>query len=211
MAFKDSQANPEKLTGFTFKGLPIILSKTRGRPPNGKMSIGKPGFWHENKKIEALTIFAATGVFSEVQKLTGVPGTTVKKWLREQWARDLLSEIRDENDHIIDSKFTQLVGTALEGLGERLQNGDHKVLKDGTLIRVPVGARDLAIITAINVDKRQLLRGKPTSRSETINETSRLKKLEDMFLKLAKPVERKPVEIEDVEFVEVINAESTGT
>lgn len=207
MAFAGTDVSEEKKTGFTFKGLPIFLSKTRGRPPSGKLAVGKAGWWSDKKRIEALTILAATGILTEVQKLTGVPASTVRQWLKEQWARDLLDEIRNENDFAIDSKFTGIVHTALNGLSERLENGDSKILKDGSLVRIPVSARDLAIITAINVDKRQLLRGKPTSRSETVNEGNRLKKLEEMFLKLGKPVEKKPEIIEDVEFVEVKNEE----
>lgn len=210
MAFQGNDVVEDKKTGYTFKGLPIILSKTRGRPPSGKMVVGKPGWWSEKKKIEALTILAATGVYKEVEKLTGVPASTVRVWMREQWARDLLDEIRGENDQAIDSKFTQIMHSALEQLSDRVENGDVKVLKDGSTLRVPIAARDLAIVTAINVDKRQLLRGKPTSRSEQVTENSRLQKLEQMFLKLAKPVVRKPVEIQDVDFVEVKNEDSVG-
>lgn len=204
MAFAGKDVLEDKKTGYTFKNLPILLSKTRGRPPSGKMAVGKYGWWSEKKRIEALTVFAALGQYNRVEELTGVPANTVRQWLKEQWARDLLDEIRSENDHAIDAKFTEIVTTALKGLSERLENGDSKVLRDGSLVKVPVGAKDLAIITAINVDKRQLLRGKPTTRSEQITEGSRLQRLEQMFLKLAKPVERKVVEIHDVEFEEVV-------
>lgn len=208
MAFQGNDVVEEKKTGYTFKGLPILLSKTRGRPPAGKLTAGKKGWWSEKKRIEALTLLAATGVFTEVEKLSGVPATTVRAWLKEQWARDLLDEIRNENDQAIDSKFTNIMHSALGQLEDRLQNGDVVLLKDGSQVRKPIGARDLAIVTAINVDKRQLLRGKPTSRSENVNETSRLKKLEEMFLRLAKPVMRKPEEIQDVEFSEVKDNDS---
>lgn len=205
MAFQGNDVVEEKKTGYTFKDLPIILSKTRGRPPTGKLSKGKPGWWSEKKRIEALTILAATGTYAKVEELTGVPPQTVRQWMKEQWARDLLDEIRNENDHAIDSKFTEIVHTALANLSQRLEQGDSKVLRDGTIVQVPISARDLAIITAINVDKRQLLRGKPTTRSENVTEGSKLQRLEQMFLKLAQSKQEKVVEIQDVEFVEVKN------
>lgn len=209
MASKGADVAPEKHTGYTFKGFPIILSKTRGRPPHGKMNIeGQKGWWSEKKRIEALTIFAATGRFIEAERLTGVPQGTIRSWLKEEWALRMLEEIRAENDQAIDAKFTQVIGTANELLLERLQNGDEKVLRDGTKIKVQVPAKDLAIITAINIDKRQLLRGKPTSRSESVSETGRLQKLEQMFLKLANRTVGKPQEIQDVEFTEVVEDES---
>ena len=209
MASKGADVAPEKQTGFTYKGFPIILSKTRGRPPHGKFNIeGKRGWWSEKKRVEALTIFAATGHFGETERLTGVPHHTIRSWLKEEWALKILDEIRAENDQAIDAKFTQVIGTANELLLDRLQNGDEKVLKDGSKIKVAVPAKDLAIITAINIDKRQLLRGKPTSRSESISESGRLQKLESMFLKLANRQVGKPQEIQDVEYTEVVEDES---
>lgn len=208
MASKGLDAGPEKQTGYTYKGFPIILSKTRGRPPSGKLTKGKLGWWSEKKRIEALTIFAATGRISETENLTGVPGHTIRDWLKQEWALKLLDEIRVENDYAVDAKFTQVIGEANELLLDRLRNGDEKLLRDGTRIKLAVPAKDLAIITAINVDKRQLLRGKPTSRSESVSESGRLQKLEQMFLKLANRTVGKPQEIQDVEFTEVINDES---
>ena len=203
MAFAGSDVKEEKKTGFTFRGLPIVLSKTRGRPPTGKLSKGKHGWWSDKKRIEALTVFAALGVVTQTAKLTGVPEHTIRHWLKEDWALQLLDEIRAENDQALDSKFSEVITKANDLLLERLENGDEKLLRDGSKVRVGVGAKDLAVITAINVDKRQLLRGKPTSRSETVSESKRLQNLEEMFLKLANRKVEKPQEIQDVEYEEV--------
>jgi hypothetical protein len=59
------------------------------------------------------------------------------------------------------------------------------------------------MISSSIIDKRQLLRGKPTSRTESVSEGSRLKKLEEAFTKLAHTKRPKPVEISDIEFTEV--------
>lgn len=203
MALGSKDGSSQIHSGFTFKGKEIVLSKTRGRPLAG---IPKRIGWYDDKKrIEAVTIFACSGNATEVQRLTGVPSATFRGWLKEEWCQRLLDEIRSENDQVIDAKFTQLVESALDKLGDRLQNGDFVVTRHGDLVRKPVGARDLALVTAINIDKRQLLRGKPTSRQETVSVENRLEKLVTHFTQLAsKQVQnRQPIEITDVKFTEI--------
>lgn len=205
MGFVGKDVSEEKQTDFTFKGLPLLLIKTRGRPPSGKMAVGKTGWWSEKKRIEATTLFAATGNFSEVSRLSGVPAQTLKSWSKEDWFLRLLEDIRAENDQQIDAKFSKIVNTALDQVLDRLENGDTVLLRDGSAVKKPIGARDLSQITSMNVDKRQLLRGKPTSRTEKISENDRLQKLENMFLKLAEKKTKPPEIIQDVEFIEVKN------
>lgn len=205
MAFKGGDVGEQKQTGYTFKGMPILLSKTRGKPPTGKMAVGKSGWWSEKKRIEALTVFAATGNITKVEELTGVPKNTVTQWVKQPWGRDLLEEIRAENDQAIDAMFTGVMHSALGQVQDRLDNGDEVVLKSGKVIRKKINGKDLSQIVATNLDRRQLLRGKPTSRSETVVEGNRLKKLEEMFLKLAKPTKKPELIVQDIEFTEVVS------
>lgn len=202
MAFAGNDVGEEKQTGFTFREKPLLLSKTRGRPPTGKLAVGKNGWWAEKKRIEAITLFAATGNAKKVEELSGVPAPTVSKWVKEPWAKEILTEIHDENDAEIDAKFTKIVSTALDQVQDRLENGDYVLQRNGETVRKPVGARDLANVTTSILDKRQLLRGKPTSRTESANESSRLKRLEEAFTKLGAS-RRAPVEITDVSYEEV--------
>lgn len=206
MALAGKDVTEEKKTGFTHNGNPIILSKTRGRPPNGKLSANGNGFYHENKRIEALTVFAATGVISKVYELTKVPVATFKKWLTEPWALDLLEQIRNENDQALDAKFTSIINGAVDQIQDRIENGDFVVTRTGETVRKPIGARDLSTIATTNIEKRQLMRGKPTSRTEKVTEGSRLKRLEEAFIKLAntKKIEP-PKEITDIEYEEIKN------
>ena len=175
--------NPEKRTGFTFNGREIVLAKTRGAPPTGKE---KPGFYSDKKKVEALTIFAVTGNIAEVERLTGVTRHIFKKWQKEEWFHEALEDLRNENDHQFDAAFTDIIEKLIGAINDRVANGDHVVLRDGTIIRKPVSLRDVIGAMMITIDKRQLLRGKPTSRSESVSVENRLEKLVMHFESLAK-------------------------
>lgn len=183
MAFSGKDTSPEKQTGFTFNGREVILSKTRGAPTTGKE---KSGFYSEKKKIEAITIFAVTGNIAEVERLTGVTRYIFKTWQRESWFHEVLEELRNENDHQFDAAFTSIIEKLIGAINDRVANGDHVVLRDGTIIRKPVSLRDVIGAMMITIDKRQLLRGKPTSRSESVSVENRLEKLVSQFENLAK-------------------------
>lgn len=203
MALAGKDVSPDKKTGFTYQGREIVLSKTRGRPLVNQH--WKKGYYTDKQRIEAVTLYAATGSARKVNELTGIPVDTLRKWRKQPWFLDLLDEIRAENDDVIDQKFNEIIVSALDQLQDRVVNGDHVLTKDGELVRKPVVARDLSIVTAINIDKRQLLRGKPTSRSEQVTNQSideRLRVLADNFTALSGKKLRKP-ETVDAEIIEI--------
>lgn len=183
MAFAGKDVSEEKHTGFTFKGREIVLSKTRGAPPTGNE---KQGFHTDKKRIEALTIFAITGNIAEVERLTGVSRHMFKKWQKEEWFHEALDDLRNENDSQFDAAFTGIIEKLIGAINDRVANGDFIVLRDGSLIRKPVSLRDVIGAMMITIDKRQLLRGKPTSRSESVTVENRLEKLVEHFESLAK-------------------------
>lgn len=213
MAFAGKDTAPEKHTGFTFRGKEIVLSKTRGRPFGGLKAKGmEKGIYPEEKRIEAVTLYAATGNFPLVSELSGVPESILRGWRKAEWFAALLSEIRQENNAKLDAKFTEIVEGALEQLTDRIVNGDHHVLRDGTVIRKPISAKDLSLVAAINVDKRQLLRGEPTSRSESVDKVgdkavNKLEKLAETFENLAR-FGRQPKVIEVEDAVQITGPES---
>lgn len=201
----------DKKTGFTFRGEEIVLSKTRGAPlsPAAKRAQDR-GVWSDNKRIEAATIFAATGNLTQTAELTKIPLPTVRGWRKEEWFQELLREIHLENNDKIVAKLTTIVDSALDQLADRVVNGDHVVLRDGQVVRRPIPAKDLSLVSAINIDKRQLLRGEATSRSESVTvedkTVGRLEKLAETFEQLAKHG-RVPqtVEAVDVQVIEEKN------
>lgn len=199
MAFELPSTPENKKTGFTYKGKGIVLSKTQGRPLTDHYKLG---WYPDTKRIEVCTLYAVLGSVKKVSDLTDVSVDAIRKWRTEEWFKEMLEEIREENDEAIDAKFTSLVGKSLDQLDDRIDNGDHVVLRDGSVVRKPVGARDLALVTAINIDKRQLLRGKPTSRTESVTTEGRLANLAVQFAALAAKTAVK-VPITNVESTEI--------
>lgn len=147
----------------------------------------KPGWYPEEKKIEVATLFAAGVTNStELERLTGVKSTSIREWRTNDWWVELLERIHMAHDQETVSQFTQIVDKSLEVIQDRLQNGDYIYDKrTGEVIRKPVSMRDAASVNSSIVDKRQLLRGKPTSRSESVGTQERLDKLAQEFKKFS--------------------------
>ena len=205
MALNYVQVDPKKRTGYTFKGKEIVLCKTRGMVTGSTGIQKRVGWYPDEKRIEVATLYAVTGNKTTVESLTGVPAHTVARWVREEWFQTLLDDIRAENDHLIDAKQTEIVHLAMDQLKDRLIDGDHVVLRDGSIVRKPVGAKDLSLVGAINIDKRQLLRGKPTSRTEQVASKStddKLQELAQSFKKIANRQPPKELEVIDAVIVE---------
>jgi hypothetical protein len=210
LAFRSNapDVSPEKLTGYTFRGEEIVLCKSRGHPKKGLVAKGiQKGMFPDTKKVEAATIYAVTGSLQRASELSGVPIHTLQSWRREDAFQELLREVWQENNEKIDAKFTEIIEKSLNAILDRLDNGDYKVTPRGDVKRVPISAKELSLVQAINVDKRQLLRGLPTSRSEsgdtgTQKTVDRLEKLAETFESLAR-LGRKPLTL-DVTDAEVI-------
>lgn len=171
----------------------------------------KPGWYPDEKRIEVVSLYACIGNPVDISSLTGVPVATIRGWRREGWFVDLLEEIRDENNEKLDSKFTEIVQKTQDLVLDRLENGDFVLTKTGELVRKPVSVRDLALVGAITVDKRQIIRNKPTSIQEqqVTPVVSRLEQLADTFKSLAnkKELPSNQAIVVDVEFEEVVDAE----
>lgn len=157
----------------------FIAGKTRLRR--------KPGWYPEEKKIEVVALFASGVVSSRsLERLTGINANTVRDWRTQDWWAEMLERIHAGKDDETVGRFTEIVDKSLDVIQDRLANGDFKLnTKTGEIKRVPVSLRDATVVGSIIVDKRQLLRGKPTSRSEQISPGARLEKLAEEFRKFA--------------------------
>lgn len=125
----------------------------------------------------------------------------------EQWWQDTISQVRREENDQLTAKMTTFVEKSIDAMLERIENGDSVInLKTGETYRTPVRLRDLAIPVGVLIDKRNLLRGEATSRSETLGQEETLRKLGDKFEQFAKklniPLKREPIDIIDVEVID---------
>lgn len=112
---------------------------------------------------EAAVTYLITGNLRATAKQTGVNERTLADWVRSDWWDDLLQTLHAEKGIELDCKLSQIIDRCLDEVGDRLVNGDHKIGKDGNLVRVPIPAKDAAIIAAVMFDKRQIIRNLPTS------------------------------------------------
>lgn len=149
---------------------------------NGRVPGRKRMHFSDAKKMEVACCYAVTGNSRRAAEITKVPEGTIRSWKSQDWWLEIQSRIVREQDEELDVKLTKLVDKAVDQVNDRLDNGDYVYNpKNDKIIRKPVNAKDLAIVTAITVDKRQLLRGQPTSRVEKVSTDERLKKLANQF------------------------------
>jgi hypothetical protein len=172
-----------------------------GRPLHRDMASTKKrhGWYSDNIKMKVACCYAVTGNSKRVSEMTKVPEGTIRAWKQTEWWHEIQSRIRLENNEELDTKLTRLVDKAVEQINDRLDNGDFIYnIKQDKLVRKPVGAKDLASITATTLDKRQLLRGEPTSRVQKVSENEKLVRLAEEFKKfaLAKTIESTAINIE---------------
>ena len=123
---------------------------------------------------EAGITYLVTGNLRATAKQTGVNERTLADWVRSDWWDALLHTLHAEKGRELDSKLSQIIDRALDEVGDRLVNGDSKIGKDGTLVRVPIPAKDAAIIAAVMFDKRQIIRNLPTAITQAPDHLHRL-------------------------------------
>lgn len=143
------------------------------------------------QKISAVTYYALTGNLLTAADRSGVPWDLVRQWkTRSTWWDELLQQIKQHKMEEFDAKASAVVDDCLAALMERVQKGEEIVLQNGQVKTKSISARDLAYITSVLFDKRQLARGAATSIKQTSSEDM-LKKLKKDFEKMAKDKEEK--------------------
>lgn len=192
------QMGISKYTGYSYEGKPITLTKKPGPPI--KQARHNPKWYPEQTKVEAATLYAVTRNWGHTSELSKVPVGTLKKWAQEDWWQNVIGRIvKDKNDEL-DGALTSIIHECQEQIKNRLQVGDPKVnFKTGDVYYVPLDVRALTMSLAILFDKRQLIRGEATSRSETVSTEKRLEFLKGQFEKFSKA---KEIEGEAQEVVE---------
>lgn len=153
---------------------------TRVRALTGK------GEWSEVDKIRAVAIYLEVGYLTKTSEMTGVPVETLRNWKASPWWYEVKQKILSEQDDEISTHFTKIVKKAQKQVLDRLENGDWVVLKTGESKRVPIKAKDAQYILSAGIDKRQLLNDRPTSRTETLSTTDKLKQIKAEFEKFAR-------------------------
>ena len=154
------------------------------------------GDYSSYDRLDALTAYAILGNMKKVQQALAAKGThvnyqTLCYWRSAtEWWKPALHEVREMLDEELDARQTKLINSIMDEMEDRLENGEEVVSfdKEGNVRRASkkVGFRDLAIAGGVQFDKRQLGRGEPTSRVETISDKDRLIQLQNEFKRVAR-------------------------
>ena len=135
--------------------------------------------------VRMITMYAAGTGLKTACELTGLTYRTVERWRQAPWFIECVKIARDRIDDQLDNKFTGIIQKGAAKLNDQLEHGDWIRNKDGSMDRMPVNAKDTAIITSIIFDKRNLLRGKPTNIAENKSSNERLSELQARFKQFA--------------------------
>lgn len=161
--------------------------------------------WSEKKKLEVLAFYVANGSVAETSRQCAVPYRTIMMWKSQDWWKDKVRDIQNEDYDRLDAKLTKALEKALDKVMDRIENGDEVYdSRTGGTIRVGAKLRDLN--TAFNglMDKRQLIRKQPTKIVEQQNTATQLQNLANQF---AAFVSGKPVK-ETVDQLAYIDGEN---
>lgn len=161
-------------------------SNKRDKRLNEALHHKKGERWSEVKKREVATYYTVLGDAKKVEKMAGITPGLISGWKKTDWWQDMIKEVRDAHNDEVDAKMTGILDVALNEIAVGLEEGDTKYdTKRGKFYNLPVSTKDKSVVMAIAYDKRALLRGDPTSRTETISTTKRLERLATQFEKFA--------------------------
>ena len=169
--------------------------------------VGNNTKYTPDERIMAATYYAVTGSSiqaSEKCKAQGtpIPASTIRKWKNTtSWWKPVLHEVRKAKQEELDAKLTSIIMEGADKLEDRVRNGNIKLNpRTGELNRVPMTSGELSKdAVGIPYDKRALMRGDPTSRTERVDPKLMLEDLAKQFVKIVEMNEPKPIEAEIIE------------
>ena len=144
--------------------------------------VKKPNEYTDEQRRAAVAAYQVLGTFKAVAEQLGLNKWTVRNWHKSEWWPEVARQVKQEADDQIVAKFTRVVNTALDGIEDRLVNGDERLVKTKEgheSVRVKMSGRDCALVAGVSTDKRQILTHQPTSiKGEAEGMESLLKKFE---------------------------------
>lgn len=172
------------------------------RRRKSKWPTRKTAVWGEDQRLQAVASYVMLGTLRETALATDIPFNTLKEWHRQDWWKELQSQIREEDVRKLDSKLQKVIGKALRGLEDRIDHGDYQYdPKTGKLLRIPIKAQIALRVTSDLLVRQEKLRDAPVVNLE-IEKTvdARLLKLAEEFRSFSKArtIDVVPLEVEPV-------------
>jgi hypothetical protein len=188
-------------------------TKNKYRPTGRRraVSAGKGFRWSDSQKIEAVQTYLILGSLKLTAGALKIPFDTLKVWKSSQWWKDLIEELRVQDDLQLSNRLKKIITRSYDVLEDRLENGDFVFdQKTGEMRRKPVSMRDATQVAIHLGEARQELvdrhLGGQSVTEDKIEKT--LEKLAKQFEEVANRVGNiKPsVEVTDVIFGADTNA-----
>ena len=193
---EDLEQKPEEVSsGYFLDGEEISTTPRRGRPL--KADHHNPSWFPQQTKIDACTMYCVYGDVDEVSKLTKVPVKYIRQWKEEPWWNEIQKKVFVEQNEKLGSRISTVLDRSLTEIEERLTNGDYLWdIRKSKLVRKPIDTKILSTLFNNLVNRRQLIRGEPTSITNKVGVDDRLKFLAEQFEKFAsaKEVEQLPTQ-----------------
>lgn len=189
------QTSEEVSSGYFLDGQEISVTPRRGRPL--KAEHHNPSWFPQQTKIDACTLYCVYGDVDEVSKLTKVPVKYIRQWKEEPWWSEIQKKVFVEQNEKLGSRISTVLDKSLGEIEERLVNGDYLWdVRKSKLVRKPIDTKVLSNLFNNLVNRRQLIRGEPTSITNKVGVDDRLKFLAEQFEKFAsaKEVEQLPTQ-----------------
>lgn len=138
------------------------------------------------ERMAAVTAYVMTGTIRGVVRLTGYPYQTIHGWKNNSsWWPDAYRSVKKQKEEEMDAALTTIVHAASAQIVDRILNGDE-VLQNGIKYRRLMSGKELAWTMGVTYDKRALLRGDPTSRTEKVDTNKMMEELKENFESMAK-------------------------
>ena len=192
------QKSDEVSSGYFLDGQEISVTPRRGRPL--KADYHNPSWFPQQTKIDACTMYCVYGDVDEVSKLTKVPVKYIRQWKEEPWWNEIQKKVFVEQNEKLGSRISTVLDRSLTEIEERLTNGDYLWdIRKSKLVRKPIDTKILSTLFNNLVNRRQLIRGEPTSITNKVGVDDRLKFLAEQFEKFASAKEVEQITTQEKE------------
>lgn len=139
------------------------------------------------EKLAAVLAYVMTGSIRGVVRLTGLKQQVVSDWKNNSsWWPDCYMTIKRDKQEEVDGSLTTIIHAANGEMLDRIINGDEIINKNGDAVRRKMTGKELAWVMGISFDKRALLRGDPTSRTEKVDTKQQMADLRKEFGAMAR-------------------------
>lgn len=108
----------------------------------------------DDERLQCAREFFLTGSLSEIARVRGIAYGDLLDMSQSPWWQNELQNLEREANAHLKIRLTKLMGSTLDQLEDRLENGDAKADKEGEVYRIPIAARDLATISNMIMDKK---------------------------------------------------------